>query len=85
MNQKDLKVCIQTLRELRAQKYQHSNTGVTKELDAVLAELEGVYSEEASTYKIKPEVRARVLHAIAVALEVATNVIELYDRFQGGS
>lgn len=85
MNQHDMKVCIQTLRELRARKYQHLDTSVTKELDAVLAELERIYSEEAEDNGISPEVAARALHAMATVLEVATNLVELYDRFHGGS
>lgn len=83
MNPQNLKVCIQTLRDLRAIKHHHLDASVIKELDAVIEQLEGMASEEDGAGKVDQSTVNRALLLIAGALDATTNLIDLIDRFFG--
>lgn len=83
MNHQNLKVCMQTLRDLREEKHHHLDASVIKELDAVIEQLEGMASDENGAVKVDQGTVNRALLLIAGALDATTNLIDLIDRFFG--
>ena len=78
-----VRLCIEALTTLRAQKHQELGTGVVEELDAVIQRLECCCEQEDSDVEVSPETRSRVLEIVSHALIIATNLAELIRMFHG--
>ena len=83
MKQDLVRLCVESLKQIRAQKHEELDTSTTFELDTVIQKLESCLSEDEEV-TIDPQLSMRTLEIMDRCLSVATNLSELIQTFFNG-
>ena len=83
MKSNHVRLCIEALNALRAQKHQELGASIVEELDAVILRLERCCEQGNSDVEVSQETQGRVLEIVSHALIIATNLAELIRMFHG--